>query len=60
MTKEKKEQLVKYLNRTKDMLSAPIPEKHRMNPISYHNFLKREIKIVEAQLEAHRLGDNVK
>ena len=55
MTKEKKEKLVKYLNGLKSRLEDGIPNKHKDHPETFLAFLKREIRVVEAQLEAARL-----
>jgi hypothetical protein len=55
MTKAKLESLTKYLVDLKNKLTSPIPAKHVNSPETYKAFLKHEIEMVEAKLEAAKL-----
>lgn len=55
ITKEKMISLTNYKNKLEDSLKAPVTEKHKNSPKTYHDFLKNEIRLVTIKLEAAKL-----
>jgi hypothetical protein len=55
MTKEKLISLQKYLTDLSNRLTAPVPEKHKDSEATYRYFLRNEIRMVNAKLEAAKL-----
>jgi hypothetical protein len=60
MTKEKLVSLTKYVLDLKAKLETAVPEKHKNNPTTYHNFLRNEIRMTTIKLEAAKLEGTVK
>lgn len=55
MTQDKQKSLTKYVADLKSKLSDPTPEKHKNNPVTYHNFLRNEIRMAQIALDAAKL-----
>ena len=52
MNKEKLISLLKYMGRLEDKLNSPVTLKHAHRPDTYKEFLKREIAMVKAKVDA--------
>jgi flagellar biosynthesis chaperone FliJ len=55
MSKEKLEKLNTYLKKMKSRLEDGVPEKHRSHPKQYIDFMNREIRLVQSQLDDAKL-----
>lgn len=55
MTREKRISLEKYVVEMTGKLNAPVPEKHKNNPTTYMNFVKRELSQTIRKLEEEKL-----
>lgn len=55
MNKDKLVKLKVYISSLKDRLAAPTPEKHKLHPESFKQFLRNEIATAEAKIEATKL-----
>ena len=51
MTREKIESLKKYIAHLQSKLEEPVPEKHENHRITYHEFLRLEIKKTKAKID---------
>ena len=56
MSKEKLFSLIRYANDLKNKLTDAIPEKHKNRPQQYKQFLEKELKATNVQVEALRLA----
>lgn len=55
MNKDQLAKLKVYVSSLKDRLSAPTPEKHKLHPETFKQFLRNEIATAESKIEAARL-----
>lgn len=60
MTREKKVNLTKYLERLNDKLNSQVSLKHAGHPATYKQFLQREIEMVKSKLDAAKLEGFIK
>ncbi len=56
MTKEKYNNLIKYVNDLKNKLGGQLPAKHKNRKVAYHQFLNREIEQASKKIEDMRLA----